>query len=75
MFDKTTKVLFAIWAALAIASFVCALFAHPFIVKLIGLIFGGLNLMIIGSLAISLIQGRRELRRQIKLLAEEKKED
>lgn len=44
---------------LAIASFVVAFFVTPLIAKIILLVFGGLNLMIVGSWAISLIQAIR----------------
>lgn len=49
-----------VWMVLAIASFVCSFWAAPLLMKVIGLVFGSLNLMIIGSWTISLIQAVRE---------------
>lgn len=49
-----------VWSVLAIASFVVAFFVTPLIAKIILLVFGSINLMIIGSWAISLIQAIRE---------------
>ena len=45
-----------VWSVLAIASFVAAFFVTPLIAKIILLVFGGINLMIIGSWVISFIQ-------------------
>ena len=75
MENKLTKILFLVWCGLAIASFVSSFWA-PLIIKIIGIVFGSVNLLIMGSWAASIIQGRREYRKQMKLLAEqEKKED
>ena len=49
-----------VWSVLAIASFVAAFFVTPLIAKIILLVFGSINLMIIGSWAISFIQAVRE---------------
>lgn len=49
-----------VWSVLAIASFVVAFFVTPLIAKIILLVFGGLNLMIIGSWAIAFIQAIKE---------------
>lgn len=49
-----------VWSVLAIASFVVAFFVTPLIAKIILLVFGGLNLMIVGSWTISLIQAIKE---------------
>ena len=49
-----------VWSVLAIASFVVACFVTPLIAKIILLVFGGLNLMIIGSWAIAFIQAIKE---------------
>ena len=57
--DKISVVLFICWIVLAIASFVCAFFATPFIVKLIGIIFGAENTLIIISWLLSIIQAKK----------------
>lgn len=49
-----------VWSVLAIASFVVAFFVTPLIAKIILLVFGGLNLMIIGSWAIAFVQAIKE---------------
>ena len=49
-----------VWSVLAIASFVAAFFVTPLSAKIILLVFGGLNLMIIGSWAIGFIQAIKE---------------
>ena len=73
--DKFTKIMFLVWCGLAIASFVSSFWA-PLIIKIIGLTFGSVNLLLMGTWVSSIIAGRRELRKQRKLLAEqEKKED
>lgn len=59
MENKITNILLMVWSVLAIASFVVAFFVTPLIAKIILLVFGSLNLMIIGSWAISLIQAIR----------------
>ena len=51
-----------VWMVLAIASFVCSFWA-PLFIKIVGIVFGSLNLMIIGSWVISLIQGIAQARR------------
>lgn len=53
--NKLGKILFAIWMVLAVASFVSSFWA-PLFIKVLGIVFGSLNLMIIGSLVISYIQ-------------------
>lgn len=58
--DNLTKILMTVWMVLAIASFVCSFWAAPLLVKVIGLVFGSLNLMIIGSWAIGFVQAIRE---------------
>lgn len=54
--DKFTKILMGIWVCLAILSFVCAFFC-PLIPKIIGLVFGGLNIITILSVVIAYLQG------------------
>ena len=71
--EKLTKILFIIWCVLAIAAFASAFFC-PLIPKIIGIIFGSTNLLIIGSWLSAVIAARREYKKQQKLLAE-KKED
>ena len=58
--DNLTKILMTVWMVLAIASFVCSFWAAPLLMKVIGLVFGSLNLMIIGSWAIGFVQAIRE---------------
>ena len=60
--DKLSKILMMVWMVLAIASFVCS-FLAPLLIKIVGIVFGSLNLMIIGSWVISLIQGIAQARR------------
>lgn len=68
--DKLTKILFLVWCGLAIASFVGSFFV-PLIPKIIGIVFGSYNLIIMGVWLASIIQGRREYRKQMKLLKEQ----
>ena len=67
--DKMTKVVFIIWIVLALASFGSAFFA-PLVPKIIGIVFGSFNLLIIGAWVSSLIEGRREYKKQQKLMEE-----
>lgn len=60
MENKITNILLMVWSVLAIASFVVAFFVTPLIAKIILLVFGSINLMIIGSWAIAFIQAVRE---------------
>lgn len=53
--DKLSKILFLVWIVLAIASFVASFWA-PIVIKIIGLVFGSMNLMIIGSWVIATLQ-------------------
>lgn len=50
-----TLIMMGIWTFLAIASFVCAFFC-PLLPKIIGLAFGGLNLMVILTYVIAYFQ-------------------
>ena len=54
--SKLSKIMMIVWVCLAIASFVCAFFC-PLIPKIIGLAFGGLNILTIISLVITYFQG------------------
>ena len=58
-----------VWMVLAIASFVCSFWAAPLLMKVIGLVFGSLNLMIIGSWVISYFQDRAAARKYAEELA------
>ena len=60
MENKISNILLMVWSVLAIASFVVAFFVTPLIATIILLVFGGLNLMIIGSWAIAFIQAIKE---------------
>jgi len=65
--------LMVIWVVLAIASFTASFWA-PLVIKIIGIVFGAMNLMIIGSWVVSLRQGRKEYKRQ-QMLLENKEEE
>lgn len=54
--NKTSKIMMIVWAALAIVCFVCAFFC-PLIPKIFGLVFGGMNIMVIMTLVITYLQG------------------
>ena len=69
--NKFSKVLFGIWIILAVLSFVVSFWA-PLFIKIVGIVFGSLNLMIIGSLVITYFQGLAQAR---KLKEMEGKED
>ena len=57
--DKLSKILFLVWIVLAIASFVASFWA-PIVIKIIGLVFGSMNLMIIGSWVIATFQKKKK---------------
>lgn len=54
--NKFTKILLLVWACLAILSFVSAFWA-PLYFKIIGLTFGGLNMITILTWVITYLQG------------------
>lgn len=54
--NKMSKWLLGIWMILAVLSFVVSFWA-PLFIKVVGIVFGSLNLMIIGSLVITYFQG------------------
>lgn len=60
---KLAKILFGVWMVLAITSFVSAFWMTPLFAKIIALVFGGENILIILSLAISSIEGMRAARK------------
>ena len=64
--DKMTVTLFLIWVFLAIANFVAAFFVPVVLVKVLGIIFGIENSLIILAWTISTIQAKRELRKHQK---------
>jgi uncharacterized protein YacL len=73
MENKFSKILFIVWMVLAIASFVASFWA-PIVIKVIGLVFGGLNLMIIGSWVISYFQEKiaaKKMEEQLIKIAEQ----
>lgn len=53
--SKMTKIMMGIWAFLAIVSFICAFFC-PLFPKIIGLTFGGLNILVILTYIIAYFQ-------------------
>ena len=74
--NRFTKILLMVWVALAVASFVASFWA-PMVVKIIGMVFGGLNLMAIGSWAISYFQEKasaRKMAEEVIKLAEQEME-
>ncbi len=54
--NKFSKILTGVWVCLAILSFVCAFFC-PLIPKIIGIVFGSLNIITILSVVIAYFQG------------------
>lgn len=60
--DKFGKIAFMVWMVLAIACFVASFWA-PIVIKVLGIVFGSLNLMIIGSWVITFFQERRAIRK------------
>lgn len=54
--SKFSKILFLIWCILALVCFVSSFWA-PLYFKIIGLAFGGINVLIILSLVITYFQG------------------
>jgi hypothetical protein len=54
--SNLSKIMLGVWSVLAIMSFVCAFFA-PIFPMIVGLAFGGLNIMIVLTLVISYFQG------------------
>lgn len=57
--DRTGKVMFIVWAVLAVAAFVSAFFASPFWVKLVGWCFGADNILLIVSYLVGLYQEKK----------------
>lgn len=58
--NKMTKILFAMWIILAIACFVGAFFTPVLWIKVLGLVFGAENMMIILAWVIAMFQGMVE---------------
>ena len=58
--NKMTKILFAMWIILAIACFVGAFFIPVVWIKVLGLVFGAENMMIILAWVIGVVQGMVE---------------
>ena len=61
--SRFTKWLFAVWIMLAIACFVGAFFTPVMWIKVIGLVFGGLNSLVILSWGLAAIQAMIENKR------------
>lgn len=55
--SRFNKLMIGIWCALAIMSFIASFFAPTFI-KIIGLTFGGLNMLVILTFIIAYIQSQ-----------------
>ena len=62
--NKFGKILFLAWVVLALASFICAFFTPIAAIKVLNLVFGGLNILTILSWVIATIQGKMEYNRQ-----------
>ena len=71
--DKMTKILFLAWCVLALAAFVSSFWA-PLLIKIIGIAFGSMNLIIMGVWVASLIEGRLAYKKAQKALKELKEE-
>ena len=61
--NKMTKILFAMWIILAIACLVGAFFIPVGWIKVLGLVFGAENMMIILAWVIGVVQGMVENKR------------
>ena len=64
--DKMTKVLFIIWAILAVASFVAGFYA-PMLIRIIEVVFGIFNIAILIAWASSSIKELKEHRNKMKM--------
>lgn len=65
--SKLSKILIGVWGCLAIISFISAFFA-PLYFKIIGLLFGGLNMLTILSVIVTYFQGlyyNRKIQKEI----------
>ena len=60
--DNTNKVLFIIWIVLAVLSFIASFWA-PVVTMIIGLVFGGMNLAIIGTWLTATIAAAKEYKK------------
>jgi preprotein translocase subunit SecF len=58
--NKFTKWLFAIWMVLAIVAFISAFFTPVVFIKIIGIVFGSMNSLVILSWVIAILQARIE---------------
>lgn len=65
--EKDGNLAIMLWGLLALFALISAFFIPVFWVKLINLIFGGLNFCVIMSWVASLIMARREYKKQLKL--------
>ena len=68
--DKPTKIVFGIWAVMAVALFISAFWA-PVVIAIINWIFGGLNILILGSLGLTQIQTIAEVNKVKKQVEDE----
>ena len=73
MENKFSMILFLVWMVLAIASFVASFWA-PLFFKVLGIVFGSFNLMIIGSWVIAYFQDRAAAKKIAAKLEEAKVE-
>lgn len=55
--SKLSNIMLIVWGVLALVSFVSAFFCPTLFFKIIGLVFGGLNMLVILSLVITWLQG------------------
>lgn len=66
--ERLSNALFIAWIVMAIMAFVCGFFVNPLLPKIISLVFGGLNMVIILSWITGTIQARKELNNKNKEL-------
>ena len=63
---KMSKIMFALWIFLALAAFVGAFFTPVMWIKVINVVFGGLNSLVILSWVLAAIQAKLEYRKHQK---------
>lgn len=62
--DTKTKIMWTIWAVLALAALVGAFFTKPLWVAIVGWLFGSMNGGIMLTLVAALIESRKEYKKQ-----------
>lgn len=64
--NRFSRVLFGLWIALAVAAFIGAFFTPIIWIKVINVVFGGLNSLVILSWGLAAIQAKLEYRKHQK---------